>query len=341
MMQPGESKRQWALELDGVTKRFSVRTGPLSRSELVAVDRVSFKIAEGETVGLVGESGCGKSTIGNSILHLVKIDGGRIRFAGLEISGLPESRFRELRKNLQMVFQNPLAAFNPLFTMRQSLLDPLELRSELGQAERQNLIDELLEMVQLPRDFADKRPHELSGGQLQRIGLARALSTSPRFIFLDEPTSALDMSIRGQIVNLLLDLQDQFTISYLFVTHDLRVIHFVADRVLVMYLGQIVESGTRDMIFHAPLHPYTHGLLAATLIGQERRRQARHVSRLKGEVVQVSEEISGCKLYSRCGYARDECSEPQPLLEVRPDHWVRCWRAEELGLETKTAFSPH
>ena len=339
MNQTDGAKGQWALELDNVTKRFTVRTGPLSHSELVAVDRVSFKVAEGETVGLVGESGCGKSTIGNSILHLLKIDGGMIRFVGREINSLPESRFRVLRKDLQMVFQNPLAAFNPLFTMRQSLLDPLALRSGMGQSERQSLVDELLEMVHLPRDFADKRPHELSGGQLQRIGLARALSTNPRFIFLDEPTSALDMSIRGQIVNLLLDLQDKFTISYLFVTHDLRVIHFVADRVLVMYLGQIVESGTRDMIFHAPLHPYTHGLLAATLIGQERRRQARHVSRLKGEVVQVSEQISGCKLYGRCGYAINGCSEPQPLLEIHPDHWVRCWRAEDLGLETKTAFS--
>ncbi|MBN1318748.1 MAG: ABC transporter ATP-binding protein, partial [Anaerolineales bacterium] len=292
------------LELDDVTKTFQVQTGILSTEKLTAVDKVSFTIHEGETVGLVGESGCGKSTVGRSILRLINIDSGAITFTGKSMQNLPEKSFRKLRKDIQMVFQNPLASFNPLFTIQQSLFDALALRPELkNKAQKRNQVKELLEMVQLPADFSEKRPHELSGGQLQRIALARALAPNPRFVFLDEPTSALDMSIRGQIVNLLLDLQQVYKISYLFVTHDLRVIYFVTDRVLVMYLGQIVETGTRDMIFHSPLHPYTHGLLAATLIGRDESGKVHHISRLKGEVTQSPDRLTGCKLYSRCGYA--------------------------------------
>ena len=239
-----------------------------------------------------------------------------------------------------MVFQNPLASFNPLFTIRQSLLDPLALHPGLDGPARERRVRELLDMVQLPRDFAGKKPHELSGGQLQRIAVARALACEPRFVFLDEPTSALDMSIRGQIVNLLLDLQEQLKISYLFVTHDLRVVHFVARRVLVMYLGEIVETGSRDTIFRAPLHPYTHGLLAATLVGRSTRQLQRqiHLSPLKGEVLHAEGYAGGCKLFPRCAYAVAECRQPQELREARPGHQVRCWRAEELGLETTVAF---
>lgn len=326
------------LELENVTKRFAVRSGLLSYQQLTAVDRVSFTIKEGETVGLVGESGCGKSTVGRCILHLITLDEGAIRFDGRAIDGCSEKGFRRHRKDIQMVFQNPLASFNPLFTMRESLLDPLELCPELSRADREDRVIELLRMVQLPDHFAKKKPHELSGGQLQRVALARALAPNPRFIFLDEPTSALDMSIRGQIVNLLLDLQDRFRMSYLFVTHDLRVVHFVADRVIVMYLGEIVETGSRDMVFQGAAHPYTHGLLSATLIGQEARQGARHVSRIKGEAVLTDSGARGCKLYSRCGYAKEACKDDQALKEIRQGHWVRCWRADELRLETQ-AFS--
>lgn len=324
------------LELINVTKNFQVKTGTLSHKQLTAVDKVSFTIKENETVGLVGESGCGKSTIGKSIVKLINIDGGQIRFLGEDIGHLREKDFRRLRKDIQMVFQNPLASFNPLFTIQQSLFDSLDLNSEYkDRAEKREKVAELLDIIKLPYDFAEKRPHELSGGQLQRIGLARALAPKPKFVFLDEPTSSLDMSIRGQIVNLLLDLQDVYKTSYLFVTHDLRVIYFVADRVLVMYLGQIVETGNRNMIFHSPLHPYTHGLLAAILIGRDERQEVRHISRLKGELVQPQEDMAGCKLYSRCGYATSKCKEPQEMREVGEDHWVRCWRAEELQLKTR------
>ncbi len=330
-----EKRHPQLLELEEITKRFTVRSGLLSSAQLTAVDQVSFAIGEGETVGLVGESGCGKSTIGRSILHLTDIDAGSVRFDGREVSHLSEDGFHKYRKDIQMVFQNPLASFNPLFTIRQALLDPLGLCPEMTRSDKQDRVVDLLRMVQLPEDFAGKKPHELSGGQLQRVALARALAPSPRFVFLDEPTSALDMSIRGQIINLLLDLQDASRVSYLFVTHDLRVVYFVGDRVMVMYLGQIVEMGTRDMIFHRPFHPYTHGLLAATLIGQAARQEARHISRIKGEVVQPTAQAGGCRLYSRCGYAKDECRREQDLVQIRDGHWVRCWRAGELRLETK------
>ncbi len=324
------------LELIDITKIFNVKTGLLGSEKLVAVDGVSFNIQKSETVGLVGESGCGKSTIGKAIVNLIQVDGGRIRYDGKEIAHIREKNFRNFRKDIQMVFQNPLASFNPLFTMRQSLLDAIDLDARLKtRAEKMEKVDELLEMIKLPIDVGDKRPHELSGGQLQRIGLARALAPNPGFVFLDEPTSALDMSIRGQIVNLLLDLQETYKTSYLMVTHDLRVIYFVARRVLVMYLGQIVETGSRDAIFHRPLHPYTHGLLAATLIGRDENQEVRHISRLKGEVVQQQADKSGCKLASRCGYVTDHCREPQELREVSTEHWVRCWRAEDLQLKTR------
>ncbi|MBA7515941.1 Oligopeptide transport ATP-binding protein OppF [subsurface metagenome] len=326
------------LELIDITKRFQIKTGILSSEKLTAVDKVSFTIKENETVGLVGESGCGKSTIGKCIAKLINTDGGQIRFLGTDIIHLREKDFRRLRKDIQMVFQNPLGSFNPLFTIQKSLLDSINLDPEYkykSNVEKRERVDELLDMVKLPHDFAEKRPHELSGGQLQRIGVARALAPKPRFVFLDEPTSALDMSIRGQIVNLLLDLQGIYKTSYLFVTHDLRVIHFVADRILVMYLGQIVEAGSKDMIFHNPLHPYTYGLLAATLVGHDKHREVNYISRLKGELIQPQEDMTGCKLFSRCSYATDKCKEPQEMREVGKGHWVRCWRAEELQLKTK------
>lgn len=325
------------LELIDITKRFQVKTGILGSEKLTAVDKVSFTIKENETVGLVGESGCGKSTIGKCIVKLINIDSGQIRFLGKDIAYLHEKDFRRLRKDIQMVFQSPLASFNPLFTIQQSLFDSINLHPEdkyKSHAEKRERVAELLDMIKLPYDFAEKRPHELSGGQLQRIGIARVLAPKPRFVFLDEPTSALDMSVRGQIVNLLLDLQDIYKTSYLFITHDLRVIYFMADRVLVMYLGQIVETGSKNIIFHNPLHPYTHGLLAATLIGRDERQEVRHISRLKGELVKQKEGMAGCRLYSRCGYSTSECKEPQEMREVGKDHWVRCWRAEELQLKT-------
>lgn len=328
------------LELIDVTKNFQVKTGILSNKKLTAVDKVSFTIKEKETVGLVGESGCGKSTIGKCILKLINIDSGQIHFLGKNIVSQREKDFKRLRKDIQIVFQNPLTSFDPLFSIKRSLFEYLDLDPEYKykrRTEKLEKIAELLDMVKIPYDFAEKRPHELSGGQLQRIALARALATKPKFLVLDEPTSSLDMSIQGQIINLLLDLQNIYQTSYLFITHDLRVIYFITTSVLVMYLGQIVETGSRDMIFHHPLHPYTHGLLLATLIGRDKEKlqDVHYIRRLKGELVQPQESMAGCKLRSRCNYTTSKCKEPQELREVEENHWVRCWRAEKLKLKTK------
>jgi oligopeptide/dipeptide ABC transporter ATP-binding protein len=318
------------LEVERAVKRFRIRKGMLVHETLIAVDGVSFTVHEGETVGLVGESGCGKSTIGRCILRLLDLDAGQIRFHGAEIQNLPEQQFLTHRKHIQMVFQNPLASFDPLLSLRESLLEPLRLRADIGPKEKEDEIARLLEQVGLRAEFAHLKPHQVSGGQLQRVALARALATRPQFIFLDEPTSALDMSIRGQIVNLLLDIQGATRLSYLFVSHDLRVVRFVADRVMVMYLGQIVEEARKDELFGNPMHPYTRGLLASTVLGREKRMAVWGASRLRGEVVQAGAGLVGCRLYHRCGYATERCRDEQVLAAVRSNHWVRCWRAPDL-----------
>lgn len=318
------------LELLNVTKRFTIRSSLLKHQEIVAVDRVCFSVAEGETVGLVGESGCGKSTIGRGILHLLDIEGGSIRFGGRLISGLNEGGFRSLRKDIQMVFQNPLASFNPLFTIRQSLLDPLALHPGLDGAARERRVLELLEMVQLPRDFAGKKPHELSGGQLQRIAVARALACEPRFVFLDEPTSALDMSIRGQIVNLLLDLQEQLGLSYLFIAHDLAVVRNISSQVAVMYAGAIVEIAPRLQLYSGPKHPYTQALMAAVPRPVPNRPRAKSVA---GELPSLLNPPAGCIFQPRCPNALDRCRvEPPVLREVGPGHAAAChlYKADEV-----------
>jgi len=320
------------LTVQDAVKTFTVRRRNLQRVHMTAVDSVTLAVRHGETVGLVGESGSGKSTLGRCILHLMKLDQGKIIFEGQEIQALREREFRPLRRKIQMVFQNPLTSFNPMLTIGQALLDAMCLVTDLSTHEKQQRVLALLDQVQLEERFAGLYPYEMSGGQLQRVALARALAPGPDFIFLDEPTAALDMSIRGQIVNLLLQLQRQSNLSFIFVSHDLRVIRYVADRIYVMYLGQIVEAGGKQQVFTAPSHPYTRSLLAATLIGQADRKKIQRRSALSGEVVQKGEGYRGCKLYGRCRFAHAPCArEPQTLREIWPGHWVRCWRAEELA----------
>lgn len=318
------------LELRDVTKRYWLRTGLVSKARLTVVDGVTFDVAEGETVGLVGESGCGKSTLGACILRLVAIDGGTIRLNGGDIHTLPEKRFRPYRKDLQMVFQNPSTSFDPLRTIGQSLLEPMSLRSDLSRTEKRDEALKLLEKVHLPSEVARRMPHELSGGQLQRVALARALAPDPRLVFLDEPTAALDMSVKGQIVNLLLEIQDETHIAYVLVTHDLRVTRFIADRVLVMYGGQIMEMGPKDDVYREPLHPYTHALMSATRMGRRKTTSGHDRFSLKGEVVLGDFIAPGCRLRHRCPIAAGDCGEHQPLLEVSTGRWVRCVRAGEI-----------
>lgn len=333
-------QNSYLLEVEGMVKTYLVRHSLFRRGTLTAVSGVSFYVKRGETLALVGESGCGKSTIGRCILRLIDLDRGAIRFQDQEIQQLSSAHFRPYRKYLQMVFQDPLGSFNPMMRISRALLEPLRLRDDLTEAERKVEIFNLLEHVKLDKRFADLYPRQMSGGQLQRVGIARAIASRPELIFLDEPTSALDMSIRGQIVNLLLDLQQGENLSYVLVTHDLRLVRSMANRVLVMYLGEVVEEGLIEDIFRQPLHPYTRGLLAATLVGQGRAHRRREVIQLKGEVLAMSPEYVGCKLYKRCPFAQPRCAEePQELREIAPGRRVRCWRAEDIQAELTKELS--
>jgi oligopeptide/dipeptide ABC transporter ATP-binding protein len=279
-------------------------------------------------VALVGESGCGKSTIGKCILRLVDINSGEILYQEQPIHHLSQAQFRPYRQKMQMVFQNPLASFNPQMTIVSALTDPLHLRDDLGPNEYRDEAARLLKAVKLDTGFLSKHPNEMSGGQLQRVGIARALATRPSFVFLDEPTSALDLSVRGQIINLLFDLQEEFNLAYLFVSHDLRVVQYIADYILVMYLGHIVEQCPKQDLYSRPLHPYTKGLMEA--ISQKAGEDRRQYS-LQGDVLRRDVQNLGCRLYPRCQFAQSRCaSEQQELKELAPDHFVRCWRAREL-----------
>lgn len=265
------SRKAWGMTLLSVrelTKQYPVRRMGLQRRMMTAVDRVSFDLEPGQTLGVVGESGSGKSTLGRCILGLTPVTSGKVLLEGVEIQGHTEKQMLPLRRKMQMVFQNPLTSFNPMMTIAQALLDTMRMLPELDMQQRQQRVLSLLEQVQLDSRIANLYPYEISGGQLQRAGIARALAPEPSLLFLDEPTSALDVSIQGQIVNLLLGLQKERRLAYIFVSHDLRVVHYMADNILVMRDGQVVEHNTREAIYHNPQHPYTQMLLnAARLSG--------------------------------------------------------------------------
>ena len=316
------------LRIEEATKSFSLRQRGWRRQRVVALDNVSMMLRRGETVGLAGESGSGKSTLGRCVLNLARLDSGRILYQGREIQSLTEREWRPLRRRLQMVFQNPVSSFNPMMTIEETLLDALRQVPEPDAAARRQRVGDLLEQVQLGARFAALYPYEMSGGQLQRAAIARALAPQPDFIFLDEPTAALDMSIRGQIINLLLDLQqEEGGPGFVFVTHDLRVLRYVADRIYVITQGQIVESGSRDQIFNAPRHPWTRALLEAAQIG--RRRQS---GRREAPISLETAPAGGCRLLARCPHAQSACArEPQVLREIESGQYVRCRRAEEIA----------
>jgi len=321
------------LEVVDLVKKFPVRLSTFKRGTLVAVDKVSFRIQEGETLGLVGESGCGKSTVGRCILHLLPPDSGAIKYRGTEISALSEKQFRPFRRHIQMVFQNPRTSFNGVKPIRVSMFEALSLLN-IDRESKKRQCQRLLEEVGLRPELSSRFPFQLSGGQLQRVAIARALAPNPDFIFLDEPTAALDMSIRGQIVNLLLDIQERRRTSYLLVSHDLRVIYSMSHKVMVMYLGQIVEEASREELFAHCLHPYTRSLFHATLIGRAESALSAKYNLVSGEVMQVTEGFRGCKLFQRCRISQPDCSKDvPPLIELRPGHYVRCWRARELPEE--------
>ncbi|HEX7526406.1 MAG TPA: dipeptide ABC transporter ATP-binding protein [Gaiellaceae bacterium] len=304
------------LEARDLVKHFSVSGTAFRRGgEVVhAVDGVSLDVRSGETLGVVGESGCGKSTLGRLLVRLHEPTAGSIRFGGRDITSLSRRQLRPFRREMQMIFQDPYASLNPRKRVGQILADPFRIHGDLTRAEMRGRIAALLETVGLSPDHVNRYPHEFSGGQRQRIGVARALALNPKLIVADEPVSALDVSIQAQVINLLDDLQDEFDLTYVFIAHDLGVVHHVSDRIAVMYLGVVVEVGPSDELFLRPVHPYTEALLSAipAIEGEDEVRRERIV--LEGEVPSPVDPPKGCRFHPRCRYATDVCLAERPPL---------------------------
>jgi peptide/nickel transport system ATP-binding protein len=313
------------LEVCAVKKHFPIQTGVLQRTtaHVRAVDGVDLTVMPGETVGLVGESGCGKSTLGRTMLRLIEPTAGEIRFEGRDMAHLGRKQMKAVRKRLQMVFQDPVGSLNPRFTVREIVSEGLRIHGGYTSAQRDAKVFEMLERVGLPKDSANRYPHEFSGGQRQRIGIARSLVLEPTLIVADEPVSALDVSIQSQVLNLLVELKRQFKLTYVFIAHNLAVVGYISDRIAVMYLGKIVELAPADELYRRPLHPYTVALFSAVPVPERGLRRQRIV--LTGDVPSPIHPPSGCRFRTRCPLAQEICAEVEPQLEAKArEHFVAC-----------------
>ncbi len=323
-------QRKVLVEVKNLKKYFPVHSGILFQREVAsvkAVDGVSFQIYEGETLGLVGESGCGKSTTGRTILQLYRATSGQVLFEGEDITQARGEKLRRMRRQMQMIFQDPYASLNPRMSVGRIVGEPLVVHNIGTKKERDERVAELLELVGLNPYFVRRYPHEFSGGQRQRIGLARALALNPRFIVADEPISALDVSIQAQVVNLLEDLQHTLGLTYLFIAHDLSMVRHLCDRVAVMYLGKLVELAESEELYNNPLHPYTQALLSAVPVPDPVVEEKRQRIILKGDVPTPLNPPKGCNFNTRCPVSVDVCFDEDPdLVEVQPGHWVACHR---------------
>jgi oligopeptide/dipeptide ABC transporter ATP-binding protein len=325
---PKSSSRDLVVVKDLATY-FPVRAGLLQRvvAWVQAVDGISFTVREGETLGLVGESGCGKTTVGRSILRLVKPTRGEISFDGVNILRLKGRAWKDVRRNMQIIFQDPYASLDPRMPIGQSVMEGPNIYGIGSRKERIETMLGMLKKVGLEEYHARRYPHEFSGGQRQRIGIARALALRPKFIVCDEPVSALDVSIQSQVLNILKSLQREFGLTYLFIAHNLSVVEHISDRVIVMYLGKLVEMADRFELYRQPLHPYTKALMSAIPIPDPTLKRERTI--LKGDVPSPLNPPKGCRFHPRCPIAIDRCSVEEPIYqETRPEHWVACWLAE-------------
>ncbi|MBI4315111.1 MAG: dipeptide ABC transporter ATP-binding protein [Chloroflexi bacterium] len=317
------------LEVQELVKYFPVRGGLLQRvvAYVQAVENVSFTIRDGETFGMVGESGCGKTTVGRTILRLVPATSGKVLFQGQDVFAATPRQLKDLRRNMQIIFQDPFSSLDPRMPVGESIAEGLLVHGMKNGKERFEIVINTLRKVGLEDYHARRYPHEFSGGQRQRIGIARALALRPKFIVCDEPVSALDVSIQAQVLNILKELQKEFNLTYLFIAHNLSVVEHISDRVGVMYLGKMVELAGREEIFRNPLHPYTQALLSAIPIPDPDLKRERII--LKGDVPSPLRPPSGCRFHPRCPVALEHCSREEPQFkEVAPDHSVACWRVE-------------
>ena len=313
------------IEVQHLKKYFNTSSGTLH-----AVDDVSFGIEEGETLGVVGESGCGKSTLGRVILHLLDSTDGKILYRGEYITQVDREKMSELRKSMQIIFQDPFASLNPRMTVYQTIREPMDIAGGFSKEEIDKRVYELMDTVGLARRLVNAYPHELDGGRRQRVGIARALVLNPKFIVCDEPVSALDVSIQAQILNLMQDIQEATGLTYIFITHDLSVVKYISNNILVMYLGQMVEKAESDALFAAPLHPYTKALLSAVPIPNVHHEKQRIA--LKGELTSPIDPHDGCRFATRCPYAKEKCFKENPVPEmIGENHMVVCHYVHEIN----------